>query len=81
MVNEFQGMYYNFEIFHMKEKNIPVDSVCEFKEPISAFAWEPIGNKFAIIHGDPNNISVSFYGVRKGDAPFLQSKCSYVNFG
>ncbi len=57
----------------MKEKNVPVDSVCEFKEPISAFAWEPVGSKFAIIHGEQNNISVSFYGLRKGDAPVLLS--------
>lgn len=43
-------MYYNFEIFHMREKNIPVDSV-EIKEPTHAFAWEPVGDKFAVIHG------------------------------
>lgn len=55
-------MYYNFEIFHMKEKEIPVDSV-EIKEPIQAFAWEPVGSKFSIIHGDPANISISFYQV------------------
>lgn len=39
---KYSGMYYNFEIFHMREKEIPVDSV-EIKEPIHAFAWEPIG--------------------------------------
>jgi hypothetical protein len=32
--------YYNFEIFHMLEKQIPVDSV-EIKEVIHAFAWGP----------------------------------------
>lgn len=69
----FQGMYYNFEIFHLREKNVPVDSVCEIKEAVSAFAWEPIGNKFAIIHGESTNTCVSFYGVRKGDAPVLLS--------
>ncbi|CAG2058028.1 unnamed protein product [Timema podura] len=63
-------MYYNFEIFHMREKQIPVDSV-EIKEPIHAFAWEPVGSKFAIIHGDTPNISVSFYGVKTGQAPSL----------
>lgn len=66
-------MYYNFEIFHMREKNIPVDSV-EIKEPIHAFAWEPIGSKFAIIHGEPSNNSVSFYNVKSGQAPVLLSK-------
>ncbi|KAK0169860.1 hypothetical protein PV328_010495 [Microctonus aethiopoides] len=47
---KYTGMSYNFEIFHMREKQIPTDSV-EMKEPIHAFAWEPIGCKFAIIHG------------------------------
>jgi uncharacterized protein with WD repeat len=59
------GMYYNFEIFHMREKQIPVDSV-EIKEQIHAFAWEPVGSKFAIIHGEGANVSVSFYGVKSG---------------
>nr|CAD7404298.1 unnamed protein product [Timema cristinae] len=67
---KYSGMYYNFEIFHMREKQIPVDSV-EIKEPIHAFAWEPVGSKFAIIHGDTPNISVSFYGVKTGQAPSL----------
>lgn len=73
--NEFKysGMYYNFEIFHMREKQIPVDSV-ESKEPIQAFAWEPVGSKFAIIHGESPNISVSFYGVKIGQAPTLLKK-------
>lgn len=72
-------MYYNFEIFHMREKNIPVDSV-EIKEPIHAFAWEPIGSKFAIIHGEPSNNSVSFYNVKSGQAPVLLSKSNfYIN--
>lgn len=66
-------MYYNFEIFHMREKQIPVDSV-EIKEPIQAFAWEPVGSKFAIIHGEAPNISVSFYGIKTGQTPSLLSK-------
>ncbi|XP_069695662.1 eukaryotic translation initiation factor 3 subunit B [Periplaneta americana] len=67
---KYSGMYYNFEIFHMREKQIPVDSV-EIKEVIHAFAWEPVGSKFAIIHGDGPNISVSFYGVKTGQTPSL----------
>jgi len=61
----------------MREKNIPVDSV-EIKEPIHAFAWEPIGSKFAIIHGEPSNNSVSFYNVKSGQAPVLLSKSIYL---
>ncbi|KAB0793644.1 hypothetical protein PPYR_13264 [Photinus pyralis] len=70
---KYSGMYFNFEIFHMREKEIPVDSV-EIKELIQAFAWEPIGSKFAIIHGESPNISVSFYEVRVGQAPLLLKK-------
>lgn len=66
-------MSYNFEIFHMREKQIPVDSV-EIKEPIHAFAWEPIGNKFAIIHGEIPSVNVSFYEVRCGHQPALLSE-------
>lgn len=70
---KYSGMYYNFEIFHMREKEIPVDSV-EIKEPIQAFAWEPVGSKFAIIHGDAANMCISFYQVNTGQAPTLMKK-------
>jgi translation initiation factor 3 subunit B len=73
-LQHFQGMSYNFEIFHMREKLIPVDSV-EIKEPIHSFAWEPVGNKFAIIHGESPSVNVSFYEVRCGHGPALLSKC------
>jgi len=77
--NKYSGMYFNFEIFHMREKNVPVDSV-EIKEAITAFAWEPVGSKFAIIHGEQNALCVSFYGVRKGDAPVLLKKIEKRRF-
>ncbi|GBN06702.1 Eukaryotic translation initiation factor 3 subunit B [Araneus ventricosus] len=70
---KYSGMYYNFEIFHMKEKNIPVDSI-EIKDSIVAFAWESIGNKFAVIHGDSPNICVSFYGIKPGGTVSLLKK-------
>ncbi|XP_043485001.1 eukaryotic translation initiation factor 3 subunit B [Leptopilina heterotoma] len=70
---KYSGMSYNFEIFHMREKEIPVDSV-EIKEPIHAFAWEPVGCKFAIIHGEVPTVSVSFYEVRFGHQPALLKK-------
>lgn len=59
---KYSGIYYSFEIFHMREKGIPVDSV-EIKENILAFEWEPVDNKFAIISGESPNISVTFYQV------------------
>ncbi|CAB3224414.1 unnamed protein product [Arctia plantaginis] len=76
---KYSGMYYNFEIFHMREKEIPVDSV-EIKEPIQAFAWEPVGSKFAIIHGDTANMCISFYQVNTGQAPTLLRKFERQTF-
>ncbi|XP_060522683.1 eukaryotic translation initiation factor 3 subunit B [Cylas formicarius] len=70
---KYSGMYSNFEIFHLREKQIPVDNV-ECKEPVQAFAWEPVGSKFAMIHGELPNINVSFYEVRIGQAPILLKK-------
>ncbi|XP_002736509.1 eukaryotic translation initiation factor 3 subunit B-like [Saccoglossus kowalevskii] len=55
----------NFEIFRIREKQIPVEQV-EIKESIMAFAWEPGGTKFAILHGENPRISASFYLVTKG---------------
>merc|ERR1719369_2779965 len=62
---KYAGMYYNFEVFHMLEKQIPVDSV-EVKESVHAFAWEPVGSKFAVIHGDLASLNVTFYGIKAG---------------
>lgn len=59
---KFGGIYHTFYIYRLLEKEIPVD-IIEIKETIIAFAWEPVGNKFAIIHGETPRISVSFYKV------------------
>jgi len=70
---KYTGLYCNFEVFHMREKQIPVDSV-EIKENVHAFSWEPIGHKFAIIHGETQSLNVSFYGVKTGQTPTLLKK-------
>jgi translation initiation factor 3 subunit B len=56
----------NFEIFCMRKRDIPVE-VTEVTDNISAFAWEPRGSRFAIIHNDGMhmNQSVSFYTLQK----------------
>lgn len=70
---KYTGMYFNFDIFMMREKNIPVDSV-ELKDTcVNHLAWEPNGNKFAVIHGDAPQPSVSFYQV-KGESVSLIKK-------
>ena len=50
-----------------------MDSV-EVKENVHAFAWEPVGHKFAIIHGETQSLNVSFYGVKTGQTPTLLKK-------
>uniref|UniRef100_A0A3Q4H433 Eukaryotic translation initiation factor 3 subunit B n=1 Tax=Neolamprologus brichardi TaxID=32507 RepID=A0A3Q4H433_NEOBR len=57
------GVVTNFEIFRMREKQVPVD-VVEMKESIIAFAWEPNGSKFAVLHGESPRINASFYHVK-----------------
>lgn len=71
--HKYAGLYFNFEVFHMREKQIPVDSV-EVKDNVQAFAWEPIGTKFAIIHGESQSMTVSFYTVTTGQTPTLLKK-------
>ena len=62
---KYAGLYYNFEVFYMLEKQIPTDTV-RIEETVHAFSWEPVGSKFAIVHGDSQSNNMSFYGVKKG---------------
>lgn len=54
------------EIFRMKEKNCPVDSI-EFKEQVRGFFWENHGNRFAVLtqSEDGTTNSVVFYQIQK----------------
>lgn len=52
--------FVSFEFFRVREKDIPVETL-DLKDPLVAFAWEPQGDKFAIVHGEGNFHSVSFY--------------------
>lgn len=63
----YSGLYYNFEFFRIREKEIPVDSL-EIKESCFAFQWEPNGQRFAIIYGEgTNRTTVAFYRIVNGD--------------
>lgn len=53
-------IYTNFEIFRVTEKDVPVE-VLEFKDQVHGFAWEPMGHRFVVLHGEPPRIDVSFY--------------------
>jgi len=64
----------------MREKQVPVANI-EIKEPIVAFSWEPVGNKFAIIHGEQANTCTSFWDVKRGETPtFLSTYFRYSWF-
>jgi len=49
-----------FELFRVREKDIPIEPL-QMTEPVIAFAWEPKGQRFAVIHGTGSNHDVSFY--------------------
>eukprot|EP00177_Eucheuma_denticulatum_P008758 GFKZ01015908.1.p1 GENE.GFKZ01015908.1~~GFKZ01015908.1.p1 ORF type:complete len:708 (-),score=71.12 GFKZ01015908.1:1044-3167(-) len=60
-----KGQFTNFELFRVKAKDVPVE-VLEYKERdiVNAFAWEPHGNRFAVIHAYsdvPGKTDVSFF--------------------
>lgn len=62
-VTRYSGLYYNFEFFRIREKQIPVDSL-EIKESCYAFAWEPNGQKFGIVYGESaSRTTVAFYRI------------------
>ncbi|KAK4379539.1 hypothetical protein RND71_001401 [Anisodus tanguticus] len=63
-----KSTYTGFELFRIKERDIPIE-VLELdnkNDKIIAFAWEPKGHRFAVIHGDNPRPDVSFYSVRSG---------------
>ncbi|KAG9508902.1 Eukaryotic translation initiation factor 3 subunit B, partial [Fragariocoptes setiger] len=68
---KYSGLYYNYEIFHLREKLIPVDSF-EIKETVVNFAWEPVGSKFGIIVGDTAQHAVLFYELKAGKVQQLK---------
>ncbi|WMV11052.1 hypothetical protein MTR67_004437 [Solanum verrucosum] len=63
-----KSTYTGFELFRIKERDIPIE-VLELdnkNDKIIAFAWEPKGHRFAVIHGDNPRPDVSFYSMRSG---------------
>jgi len=61
-----KSTYSGFELFRIKERDIPIE-VLELdnkNDKIIAFAWEPKGHRFAVIHGDQPRPDVSFYSMK-----------------
>ena len=60
--------YNNFELFRMRENLIPVEML-EVKDRVQAMAWEPEGDRFAVVHGDAGTPSVSLYTICSSPCP------------
>lgn len=58
-------LYNSFELFRVREQLVPVEML-EIKELVQAFAWEPQGHRFAVVHGDGSRPLVSFYDMNGG---------------
>jgi translation initiation factor 3 subunit B len=65
---KYSNLVYNFEIFHMREKNVPLDTV-EVKENIQSFSVEPNGHKLIVISGEIMRTNVTFYKLNQGQKP------------
>jgi translation initiation factor 3 subunit B len=62
----------SFEIMRMREKNIPIE-VVEFDTKIVDFAWEPKGERFAVIIGDTPKLDIQFYTLAKGQLKLINT--------
>ncbi|XP_058742411.1 eukaryotic translation initiation factor 3 subunit B-like [Vicia villosa] len=61
-----KSTYTGFELFRIKERDIPIE-VLELEnknDKVIAFAWEPKGHRFAVIHGDNPKPDISIYSMR-----------------
>jgi len=56
-----KSKFTSFELCRLREKGIPIESL-QMSEEVHAFAWEPKGHRFAVVHGaGSNKHDVSFY--------------------
>ncbi|RLN27642.1 uncharacterized protein C2845_PM05G17730 [Panicum miliaceum] len=82
-----KSTYTGFELFIIKERDIPI-KILELdnkNDKIIAFAWEPKGHHFAVIHGDGPNPDISFYCTQAANTSHvsklttLKSKLEFYN--
>ncbi|EYU40305.1 hypothetical protein ABFS82_02G135200 [Erythranthe guttata] len=75
-----KSTYTGFELFRIKERDIPIE-VLELEnknDKIIAFAWEPKGHRFAVIHGEHPKPDVSFYSMRSATNTGRVSKLATI---
>ena len=65
-----KSTYSGFELFRVREPNCPMEvlELPDKNQKIVAFAWEPKGHRFAVIHGDGARPDVSFYTMIDKDS-------------
>jgi len=73
---KYGGVYHSFDIYRIREKEIPVEKL-KIEETIIAFAWEPVGTKFAIIYGESPRITVSFYDINSASGKNISCMGSF----
>ncbi|CAL5382545.1 unnamed protein product [Camellia sinensis] len=75
-----KSTYTGFELFRIKERDIPIEAFeLENKnDKIIAFAWEPKGHRFAVIHGDNPRPDISFYSMHSAHNNGWVSKLTTV---
>lgn len=63
-----KSTYTGFELFRVQENDCPMEvmELPDKTEKVIAFAWEPKGDRFAVIHGDGPRPAVSFYSMKEG---------------
>ncbi|KAF9056272.1 translation initiation factor eIF-3b [Panaeolus papilionaceus] len=67
-----KSIFCNLEIFRMREKDYPVE-VVELKDTVMEFAWEPKGDRFAIVSSSDPNLGNPGPGITiKTDVSFYQ---------
>jgi len=69
-------LYNNMELFRIQEPGIPVEML-DIKDAVMAFAWEPKGSRFAMIHAEnpsSTKVNVSFYDMNKKVEPNMTQK-------
>ena len=71
-----KSTYSGFELFSVKEPNCPMEvlELPDKSQKIVAFAWEPKGHRFAVIHGDGARPDVSFYTMKDKETGKAQVK-------
>jgi len=72
-----------FEIFRLREKDIPVENF-EIKSKVISLSWDPKGPRFAVIQGEQGRTDVSFFKIGEKILPIgktlVNKKCSTIKW-